>query len=631
MPAHQSAGRCSLHKGAGCWIGCGVVCEAMTAPAGVITTVVGNGNPGFSGDGGSALAAQLRDPIDVAVDATGKLLIVDYGNNRIRRATVGGTITGFAGNGSYGPNGDGGLATAAQLNDATGVTADVAGNVFIADRLNNRVRKVAGGIIDNFAGTGVTGTTGDGGPALAAQMNTPSDVVVDSSGTVFIADTYNNRIRAVKSGTISTVAGNGVRNFSGDGGPATAAAIGRPNSVGIDNSGGLVIADSWNRRVRTVAATGASYHPVTPQRILDSRVGNGFSGPVVAGTPRQLAVGGTGPIPANASAVVMNVTITGGTAASFLSVWPAGAGQPNSSNLNFGPGETIPNLVTVKLGAGGNVSIANAVGATQVIADVVGYYDDGTGVGDLFNGITPKRLLDSRTATGGWNAKLAAGTPRDLQVRQPGNAAGVPSTATSIVANVTVTSGNAGSFLSVWPSGVTQPNVSNLNFGANQTIPNLVTVKIGSNNAIRFANAVGSVDVVVDVVGYFDPTGGARFHAIAPTRILDDRVSTGLPGPWGPAQTRTLAVAGVTGSNVPAGATGLVANLTATGGTAGSFVTVFPDGVAKPNSSNLNFGPGQTIPNLVTVKLAANGNINLYNELGTVDLIADVVGYYSAI
>jgi len=403
-------------------------------------------------------------------------------------------------------------------------------------------------------------------------------------------------------------------------------------TVTATNSIGVGVASAASNSV--APWDGAGYHPVAPSRILDSRTPTGsWFGQLLAGTPKELQVtglGGASNVPSAATAVVMNVTATGGTVGSFVSAWPTGATQPTSSNLNFGPGETIPNLVTVKLGTGGKVSFANALGGVDVIADVVGYYDDGTGSGDLFTGITPTRLLDSRTLNGGWNSTpLVAGAPRDLMVRQPGNAAGVPATATAIVANVTVTAGTTGSFVSVWPSGVSQPNVSNLNFAPGQTIPNLAVVKIGTNGAVRFANAIGGVDVIVDVVGYFDPTGGSRFHAINPTRILDDRVGKGLTGPWGPGQTRTLPVAGATGTNVPAAATGLVANVTATAGTAGSFVTVFPDGVPKPNSSNLNFGAGQTIPNLVTVKLGANGNIALANTLGTVDLIADAVGFYA--
>jgi streptogramin lyase len=380
--------------------------------------------------------------------------------------------------------------------------------------------------------------------------------------------------------------------------------------------------------------SGSAYHPLTPARILDSRTAIGsWSAPLAAGAPKELQVtglGGASEVPATASAVVMNVTATGGSANSFVTAWPVGSAQPTASNLNFAVGETIPNLVTVKLGTGGRVAFANAVGAVHLVADVVGYYDDGVGAGDLYTGVTPMRLLDSRTGNGGWGAALAAGAPRDLVVRQPGRAGGVPASATAVVANVTVTESSTNSFLSVWPSGAAQPGVSNLNFATGQTIANLAVVKIGDGGSIRIATADGSTHVIVDVVGYFDPTAGSRFHAVDPTRVLDDRIGKGLTGPWAAGQARALPLAGIAGTNVPAGATDVVTNVTATGATTGTFITVYPHGVDRPDSSNLNVGAGQTIPNLVTVRVGTSESIALFNAAGSVDLVADVVGYYAA-
>ena len=375
---------------------------------------------------------------------------------------------------------------------------------------------------------------------------------------------------------------------------------------------------------------GSRFHPVDPTRILDSRLGNGWSGQVAAGAPRELQVtglGGANNVPANASAVVMNVTATGSSAGSFLTAWPAGVAKPNASNLNFGAGQTIPNLVTVKLGVGasaGRLAFATAVGSVDVIGDVVGYFDDGVGSGDLFTGVTPSRILDSRTA----NQPVTAGAAKDVQVKGVG---GVPATATAVVANVTATGATNDSFLTAWPKGSAQPNASNLNFATGQTIPNLVTVKLGTDGKVSFANAVGSVHIVVDVVGYFDPTSGSKFHPITPTRMLDSRLGTGaLAGPFTAGAPRALGVAGADASAVRADATAVVTNVTVTGGTANSFLTVYPDGVPAPNSSNLNFGVGQTIPNLVMVKIGNGGKIDLKNALGNVDVIADAVGFYSA-
>ena len=371
---------------------------------------------------------------------------------------------------------------------------------------------------------------------------------------------------------------------------------------------------------------GSGYHPMPPVRVLDSRgsVG-GWGVKLSAGTPKSLKVTGAD-VPTSARAVVLNVTVTNGTAGSFLTVYPAGTTLPTASNLNFAAGQTLPNLVTVKVGTGGMVSFANAVGAVDVIADLVGYYDDGSAAdGQLFNGITPGRALDSRTTNGGWGGTPLGTATRDVTIR---GRVGVPGTATAAVINITATGGTNGSFLTAWPAGVTKPNASNVNFAAGQTIPNLAIVQLGTGGAISITNAIGTVDVVLDVVGYFDPASGSRFHPLNPARVLDDRNGTGgLSGPWGPNQTRALQLAGTNG--IPTQATGVAINTTVTNGTAGSLLTVFPAPGSAPQASNLNFGPGQTIANLVIVKVGAGGGIGIFNAAGSVDVIADAVGYYA--
>jgi sugar lactone lactonase YvrE len=219
---------------------------------GVITTVAGNGTYGFSGDNGPATSAQLFNPQGVAVDSAGNLYIADTFNNRIRKVSNG-VITTVAGNGTSGASGDNIPATTAQLNWPYGVAVDSAGNLYIANTYNNRVCKVSNGIITTVAGTGTHGFSGDNGPATAAQLSWPDGVVVDSAGNLYIADTDNNRIRKVSNGVITTVAGNGTEGFSGDKGPATAAQLGWPYSVAVDSAGNLYIADTYNNHVRKVS------------------------------------------------------------------------------------------------------------------------------------------------------------------------------------------------------------------------------------------------------------------------------------------------------------------------------------------------------------------------------------------
>ncbi|MCA1683926.1 MAG: DUF11 domain-containing protein, partial [Actinobacteria bacterium] len=226
--------------------------------AGIITTVAGTGDQGFAGDGGPATAARLNLPSDVAADAAGNLFIADYNNQRVRRVDASGVITTVAGDGIKGASGDGGPATAAQLSDPDFVALDRVGNLYISEFGSSRIRKVdAAGIITTVAGNGKTGFGGDGGPATSARLAYPGDVAVDAAGNIFIADPGNQRVRKVDtSGIITTVAGNGTQGFKGDGGNATQARLNTPIGLAVQGSGNLFIADLYNYRIRRVDTAG---------------------------------------------------------------------------------------------------------------------------------------------------------------------------------------------------------------------------------------------------------------------------------------------------------------------------------------------------------------------------------------
>jgi len=219
---------------------------------GVITTVAGNGSGGFSGDNGAATGARLSNPQGVAVDTAGNLYIADVGNQRVRKVSNG-VITTAAGNGTQGFSGDKGPAASAQFNSPYGIAADPSGNLYIADTENQRIRKVSNGVITTIAGNGTTGFSGDNGPATAAQFGTPIGIAADLAGNLYVADRDNDRIREVASGVITTAAGNGTQGFSGDNGPAASAQLNLPICVAVDSSGNLYIADSYNNRIRKVA------------------------------------------------------------------------------------------------------------------------------------------------------------------------------------------------------------------------------------------------------------------------------------------------------------------------------------------------------------------------------------------
>ena len=253
------------------------------------------------------------------------------------------------------------------------------------------------------------------------------------------------------------------------------------------------------------------YNPVTPARIMDTRTGTGVRQGAVG--PQQtvtLTVLGVGGVPASGvSAVVLNVTVTSPTAASYLTVYPSDATRPTASNLNFVGGQTVPNRVIVKLSAAGQITFFNAAGSTHVIADVGGWFTDATSTvgGARFSGVVPKRLLDSRTP--GIGPLYAP----NIYLFQLVDASNNPVTGVSaVVMNVTVTNPSAPSYLTLWPDGPALPSVSDLNYVAGQTVPNLVVVKLGNNATIDLYNAQGHTDVIMDLVGYYGVNVPAPAH-----------------------------------------------------------------------------------------------------------------------
>ncbi|HEY1552243.1 MAG TPA: hypothetical protein VGG28_30660 [Kofleriaceae bacterium] len=225
---------------------------------GIITTVVGTGTPSFGGDGGPAIDAEIFGPSGLAFDAQGNLFISDRDNNRIRRVDTAGTITTIAGTGSAGFGGDGGPATSAALFSPGALAFDASGNLYVVDVLNERIRKIDGtGVITTIAGNGIVGFSGDGGPATSATLSAPSGLVVDSAQNIYISDQNNHRVRKIATtGIIMTVAGNGAPSKDGDGGPATSAGLELPLGLAIDAHDNLYVADSNAQRVRRVDPSG---------------------------------------------------------------------------------------------------------------------------------------------------------------------------------------------------------------------------------------------------------------------------------------------------------------------------------------------------------------------------------------
>jgi hypothetical protein len=392
---------------------------------------------------------------------------------------------------------------------------------------------------------------------------------------------------------------------------------------------------------RRVALTGVAtltqgeFIALTPVRILDTRDGTGgYNTPIGAGQTIDVQVTSVGGVPASGvGAVVFNATAVNPSRATYLTVWPAGIAQPANSNINVVAGETRPNLVTVAVGAGGQVSLFNNAGSTDAIFDIVGFYTDASGPqGSRFHPVDPFRLFDTRSPAGGAAAApIGPGGVLPITVTGVGP---VPSGTTAVVLNVTVTGPTSAGYLTVFPGDVSPPTASNLNFVPNETVPNLVVVRVPASGEIDFLNSGGNTHVIADVVGYYDGnrSGGAgRFIGLAPARILDTRPSAALGG-------SVYGILPIVGrGNVPAGASAAILNVTVTGTTQAGFLTVFPDdNCTIPLASNLNFNPNDSVANSVVVRLSTStacaagaGFVDIYNSAGTTHVIVDVFGYFT--
>jgi sugar lactone lactonase YvrE len=322
----------------------------VTASTGIITTVAGSGTQGYSGDGGPTTSAELNWPWAVAVDAAGNIYFTDTDNQRIRKVAVStGIITTVAGTGTPGYSGDGGPATSAELNSPFGIAVDAAGNIYIADYFNNRVRKVTAstGDISTFAGNGTQGFSGDGATATSAEMHYPTSVAVDTVGNIYIADDVNDRIRKVtaSTGIIQTVAGTGSTGYSGDGRPATSGELFWPYGVAVDTANNIYIADKDNNRIRAVGSGTAP----TP-------------GP---GSSINVIVTSSDPTPTMGESVTLTATVLNSLSSPVTSgtvSWLNGSTSLGQSSVDS---SGIATIITT-LGQGGNQLItANYTGTSQ--------------------------------------------------------------------------------------------------------------------------------------------------------------------------------------------------------------------------------------------------------------------------
>jgi hypothetical protein len=378
----------------------------------------------------------------------------------------------------------------------------------------------------------------------------------------------------------------------------------------------------------TPGARFAGFNSMQPSRVLDTRTGIGTPARSLGeGASIRLDVRGVGGIPADADAVVLNITAVASTTGGFVTVWPTGDARPDASSLNMTPGQTVPNLVATRIGLDGSVSLYNAFGSVDLLADAVAW----TRADDHFHSITPSRILDTRRGQGISHA-LAAGETADLAID---GVAGLPATGVGVaVLNLTATRPTATTYLSVWPSGQARPNSSNLNALPDQTVPNLVFATVGSNGKISIFNSAGTTDVIADLVGWIP--AGAAFLAVNPVRVLDTRTGTGTYGATLDGLNYTRVAGKISQQRIDLSLTNLYAasyaigayvfNVTVAEPTAQSYLTTWPAGQAQPNASSLNYAPGQTVANLVVARPGTNGYVSFSNYAGQAHLIVDLVG-----
>jgi hypothetical protein len=377
------------------------------------------------------------------------------------------------------------------------------------------------------------------------------------------------------------------------------------------------------------------YNELKPTRIIDTRTSAvGPVGRLVAGNPVSYQVTGKGNIPAGAVAITANLTVTDQTAAGWVSIAPTN-GVPTSSTLNFPVGDSRANGITVALSPAGTVVAYYGAGSgatTDFIIDVTGYFI-GSG-GDGYVQFGPHRILDTRPGTGnlGLTNKFVAGTPRKIQVA---GVAGLPSSGVvAVTGNITAIRPTAKGYIFLGPTPTAAPDSSTLNFPAGDIRANNVAVPVAADGtlaAVYVAAAGASVDIVLDITGYFVASGGAEYHTMAPARILDSREGRGAAGPFAANGAKTLTVWGTWG--IPASAIAITANLTVTGQTYGGFAAMGPSIDASTQFSNLNFPLGDNRANGATVPLSASGNLAVIyvSRSGTsAQLILDVSGFYAA-
>jgi hypothetical protein len=627
----------------------------------------------------------------VALDAAGDIIVGEADNCLVREFTPDGKSFIVAGNGSMGYSGDGGLATGAQT-VVSGVLVAASGDIFVADGYSSVVRGLvplnpscqyavdrtavafaaSGGAVSIRVQTGpecawgiwglpgwIAGQTIGRGPAtvsLNAAANsgafrTATIAVAGTAVTIAQADGFCS-LGGLYPGALTAPAAGGAESISVSACPDTAwSAVNTPDWVTISGPssgvgpGVVSLAVSPNMgsarsatltignlpfAVHQLAASpdGLHFVPVAPCRVADTRYGAAPS----LGTQetRSFAISGNCGIPATAQAYSLNVTVVPHGALSYLTIWPTGQPQPGVSTLNSWNGIVVANAAIVPAGTNGAVSVY-VTDPTDVILDINGYFDTSTGSTSYsFYPATPCRVVDTRWATGEFGGpEMGGATIRDFPI--PLSTCPIPATAAGYSLNFTVVPSGDLSYLTTWPTGQPQPNVSTLNSWTGKVVANAAIVPAGTNESVS-VYVTDPTQVIMDINGYFGAPGSAgalTFYPVTPCRVADTRWAAGAfggPEMEGPA-TRSFAIP-ASACNIPATAAAYSLNVTVVPDGYLSYLTTWPAGAQQPVVSTLNSWDGSVVANAAIVPAGTDGAIEVYVTNPT-HVILDIDGYFA--
>ena len=580
--------------------------------------------------------------------------------------------------------GAGGSAPGDEANFGTGIAVDAAGNAYVTGSTQTTnfpttpgaYQTTSPGFYGKFvtkfnpSGSALIYSTYVGSSGVNGNTSTPA-IALDTSGQVYIAHSeIVSKLNAAGSALLysQTVSGAGISSLAIDsaGNAYVAGSVSdftrfftTADAVQVSPGGG--VSDAFVAKIsETPASTALQYYPLPrPIRLLDTRAGEPacdtpgvpLTGSTVRTEVARLTCNGI-TIPANAQAVVGNATavnMTPGAGTGYVTLYPSNASRPTVSNLNYTPGQVVANAFTVGLGSDGTFNIF-ALTTLDFIVDITGYYAPPRQGGLFYHPLpSPVRLLDTRPGEPACDrpgVALTGGVSRSEVARGSCAGAFIPSNAQAIVGNATVVndSGSGSGYVTLYPSGTARPTVSNLNYTAGQVVPNSFTVGLRSSDGAFDIYALTTTHLIVDITGYysdqqFDVNGqGLLFNPLStPIRILDTRA--GEPAcntassrtPFSNGETRIQAAHLTCGITIPNTAQAVVGNATVVNNTAGAgtgFVTLYPSGASRPTVSNLNYVPGQVVPNSFVVGLGSDGKFNIF-ALTNLNFIVDLTGYFA--